>query len=138
MNTPKSIEELTSQIEELVHLYLADGRRAAEKAVERAFGTMPARRSGKQRAPKASPSNGTSRRRRTPDEVSALGEQLYELVLEHPGEAMTKFAAELGVPVRELHRPMSALKQDGRVRSVGRRQAMRYFPGAAGRGPARA
>ena len=138
MNTPKSIEELTKQIEGLVQQYLADGRRTAEAAIERAFGTTPARRSVKQCSPEGSPSNGTSRRRRTADEVSQLGEQLYELVLEHPGEAMTKFAAELGVPVRELHRPMSALKQDGRVRSVGQRQAMRYFPAAARRGSARA
>jgi hypothetical protein len=42
---------------------------------------------------------------------------------------MVVFAAELELGVRDLQRPMSLLKRDGRVRSVGQRQSMRYFPG---------
>ena len=46
---------------------------------------------------------------------------------------MTMFAAELGMSVHELHRPMSVLRRKGRVRSVGQRRMMRYFPGVAGK-----
>jgi hypothetical protein len=45
---------------------------------------------------------------------------------------MTMFASELEMSVRELNRPMSRLKREGRVRSVGQRHLMRYFP-AVGR-----
>ena len=41
---------------------------------------------------------------------------------------MTRLAAQLGVVSRELERPMTHLKLDRRVRSVGRYQSTRYFP----------
>ena len=66
--------------------------------------------------------------RRTPAQVHALGERFYELVCKKPGSAMTVYSAELGVTPRELHRPVALLKRAKLVRSVGERQATRYFP----------
>jgi hypothetical protein len=37
-------------------------------------------------------------------------------------------ADELGCTVRELQRPMAKLRAQGRIRSVGQRNLMRYFP----------
>lgn len=71
-----------------------------------------------------------------PEEVAQLGARLLELVRARPGESMVTFAAELEMGVRDLQRPMSLLKRDGRVRSVGQRQQMRYFP-ALGKAAAR-
>ena len=66
--------------------------------------------------------------RRTSAEVTELGERFYEVLCAHPGEAMVVLAAKLDATPRELHRSVMLLKRDGRVRSVGQRGAMRYFP----------
>jgi len=128
MSTPKSTEDLTKQIEQLVGQYVAESRRAVRDAVERAFGATPS----SNRIVKSSASTKVSRRpcerRRPPEEVAQLGARLLDLVRARPGESMVTFATELEMGVRELQRPMSLLKREGRVRSVGQRQQMRYFP----------
>ena len=45
---------------------------------------------------------------------------------------MVLIASQLGATVRELHHPMTVLKRAERVRSVGRKQHMRYFPAVNG------
>ena len=45
-----------------------------------------------------------------------------------PGETMMVLAPAVGAAARELHRPMALLKRTGRARSVGLRQATRYYP----------
>jgi hypothetical protein len=60
--------------------------------------------------------------------MAALGERLYQEVCAKPGETMSVLAADLGSSWQELSRPMSHLKRDGRVRSVGQRHLTRYFP----------
>jgi len=60
--------------------------------------------------------------------MSALGERLYGAIVAHPGAAMNTLAAELGATPRQLNRPATTLRRQGRVRSVGQRQATRYFP----------
>ena len=45
-----------------------------------------------------------------------------------PGVGMRRLETQLGVASRELERPMTHLKLERRVRSVGRYQSMRYFP----------
>jgi hypothetical protein len=41
---------------------------------------------------------------------------------------MALLAPMVGATARELHRPATLLKQSGRIRSVGTRNAARYFP----------
>lgn len=129
MSTQTSPEELTKQIEQLVARYVEESRRAVREAVERGFGTSPS----PSRPSKATTTTRVSRkppeRRRPPEEVAQIGARLLELVRARPGESMVVFAAELELGVRDLQRPMSLLKRDGQVRSVGQRQSMRYFPG---------
>jgi hypothetical protein len=65
-----------------------------------------------------------------------LGERLYAAICAQPGETMAVLAPRIGVRPRELHRPMTVLRDAGRIRSAGQKQQMRYFPmasGAAGR-----
>lgn len=120
-----SIEELETEIEQLVREHVEACRRAAAAAVERAFAAVPARamtsRTG--RAP-----SGATGVRRTPEEIAALGQRLYEAVLAQPGETMTVLAPHVGASPRELHRSMTRLKRAGRIRSVGQRHRTRYFP----------
>lgn len=128
MSTP-SIEQLETQIEQLVAAHLAAVRAAAGAAVERAFGT-PAAPGPKAMRPRGSSPNG----RRTPEEIKALGDRLYEAVCADAGQTMTVLAPRLGAMPSELQRPMTRLKRAGRVRSVGQRHQTRYFPMAGAKG----
>jgi predicted transcriptional regulator len=69
--------------------------------------------------------------RRSGAELSELRDKLCERVHARPGETMVVLADDLGVPVRALYRAMAKLKLEGRVRSAGRRNMMRYFPAVA-------
>jgi hypothetical protein len=129
MASPKSPDQLAQAIEALVASFVDESRRAAEEAVQRSF--AGARRNAK-RAHRSRMEAAHPPKRRTADELSELCEKLYELVRARPGESMAVFAEEIGLPTPALHRPMSKLKSEGRVRSVGERNMTRYFP-AVGR-----
>jgi hypothetical protein len=117
--TPKVPETLDAKIEQLVREHLLSQQVAARAAIERGFAMTTVR------AP--------TRRRRTfvrraPTKVAELAEQLLEAVESCPGETMTVIAAQVGENPRALHRPMTHLKEAGRVRSAGERNFTRYFP----------
>lgn len=130
-----SIAGLEDQIEQLVRGHIEATRRAAAEAVERAFSSASASQSTRTRtgSDRSGKTSRASSGRRSPTELSALGERLHEAVCAHPGETMSVLAPALGKTPRELSRPMMALKRTGRVRSVGERDRTRYFPTAAGR-----
>lgn len=120
------IETLSEQIEQLVRAHIEATRREASEAVARAFSSaFAAPRASAGPKPKRAPGS-----RRGAAALSALGDRLYEAVRGQPGEMMAVLAPELGCTPRELHRPMAALKQAGRVRSVGQRHQTRYYPTA--------
>jgi hypothetical protein len=60
--------------------------------------------------------------------MALVSEHLHAVVCAQPGASMAAFAVTMGVSPRELDRPMAHLKKAGRVRSVGQRSLMRYFP----------
>ena len=120
----KNIEDLESQIEELVREHIAACRAAAATAVDRAFGSAAGRTKPRGGATKRAAASG----RRTAEEMAELGERLYEAVRANPGKGMTVLMAEVGGTARDLNRPMMLLKRTGRVRSVGQRHQTRYFP----------
>lgn len=123
-----NIAELEKQVEELVREYVASCQQAAAAAVERAFGTATSpepRGSGRKSRRSSRPS---PTKRRNPEELAALSEQLYAAVCAKPGETMKVLAADVGVTPRELSRPMTLLKRAGKVRSTGQRHQTRYFP----------
>ena len=134
MAPAKSRQELAAAIEDLVDEYMAEVRRDAEVALQAAFARQSrgavAKPKKRPAALAATSTNGAPRR--SPAELGTICERLYEQACAHPGESMTVFAEALGISVRDLNRPMSKLKADGRVRRVGERNLTRYFP-AAGR-----
>jgi hypothetical protein len=121
--------ELERQIEQMVAAHVAALRKTAQGAVERAFaaasGTAPAVTASRPRAARA------ASKRRGVSELSALGERFFEVLRRKPGETMVVLSAELGVSPRELQRAVARLRKGGRVKTVGERAAMRYFPQAA-------
>lgn len=133
MSSPKTPDQLARAIEALVADYINESRQAAAKALQRAFTTGGGRTAARGQTPAAA-QRRPSARRRSAEEMASVAEQLYELVCAQPGESMTRFAEQTGIKTRDLHRPMSKLKAEGRVRSVGQRHLTRYFP-AVGRRP---
>jgi hypothetical protein len=116
---------LEQRIEHLVREHIAAVQRSAREALDRAFaGSAVAARKPAQTAATAT----TGGRRRARAELSAVAERLYRAVCAQPGEGIVALAGELGVSARELQRPMALLRESGRVRSVGQRHLMRYYP----------
>jgi transposase-like protein len=58
----------------------------------------------------------------------ALGERFYAVLCQRPGETMTTLAPEVGVAPRVLQVAIERLRRDGRVRTIGKKQQMRYYP----------
>ena len=115
--------ELERQIEQMVAAHVGGLRKAAQGAVERAFAAASA----------AAPTGAASRpraasKRRAGSELSALGERFFEALSRRPGETMVVLSAEAGASPRELHRAVARLREAGRVRTIGERSRMRYFP----------
>jgi len=125
MSNTTSNQELGERIEQLVQQHIEASRGAAQQALERAFASAAAGPAKKRPRPQA---RSAGDKRRTPDEIAALGERFYQTMCAKPGETMTVLAADLGASAGELNRPMTLLKQAGRVRTAGARNHTRYFP----------
>ncbi len=69
-------------------------------------------------------------KRRTVSELAALSEQLYEAFAADPGEGMVSLSKRLDASGPQLQRVVARLRADNRIRTVGTRQLMRYFPRA--------
>ena len=65
---------------------------------------------------------------RSREDLAQLEQRLYEAVCAQPGETMVVLAQAVGATARELKRPATRLRQQGRIRSAGQRQHTRYFP----------
>ena|SRR6478609_7785196 len=127
MNTP-NFDEFSRRIEQVIQEHIAECRRAAQGAMERAFAaaiTMPSPPGAKVSPTRRQRKPG---RRRNRAELAALGDKLHEAVCANPGETMAALALLLETPTQELHRPMAHLKRLDKVRHVGERHLTRYFP----------
>jgi hypothetical protein len=126
MNTP-NFDDFSRRIEQIIQEHIAECRKAAQEAMERAFAaatTVPSFPSAKVSARRERKAG----RRRTRAELAALSDRLHEAVCANPGETMAALALRLKTPARELHRPMANLKSLDKVRHVGERHLTRYFP----------
>ncbi|HET8934661.1 MAG TPA: hypothetical protein VFN67_14530 [Polyangiales bacterium] len=128
MTSPKTPQQLADAIEAVVGSYLDEVRRTVQLAVESSLSRCAATtRSGKTKAVRADQQRST-KTRRSAGALDELCEKLHQCVCARPGEPTTILANELGCTVRDLQRPMAKLRAQGRIRSVGQRNLMRYFP----------
>jgi hypothetical protein len=128
MTNATTPQALCERIERLVQDYISETRIAAQAAIDRAF----ARSAGEKAKKQDRQAKRRTGSRRPATELIAIGERLYVAMCNTPGETMTVLAPAVGCSARELHRPMSLLKQAGRVRSVGNRKETRYYPMTGG------
>ena len=131
-----SSNDLAQNLDRLVAEFVRASQEMVLAAVAQAMTTSrPAPASGpatttksSKRAKPSKPSK-PSQQHRTREQVAELGERFYEVLCAHPGESMTTLAAKVGgTSPDELRHPVALLKRAGRVRSIGQRQATRYFP----------
>jgi hypothetical protein len=127
MTTNMSARELAQQIEHLVEDFIAGGRLAATKAVDRAFASARTQSPAK-RPSRSERARRPTSRRRSPEEMAKLSERLYDAVCANPGETMSVIAPVVGANPRELQPVAARLRRDGRIRTVGQRRFTRYFP----------
>ena len=134
------------QIRSLVDRFVADLatviRQEALEAVRGALGdaTAPARRGPVRsektatRAPRKKAGRrkkATSRKggRRSPEGVAALGETVLAHVRANPGQRLEEIGRELGMPTKELKRPIPNLMEAGELRTEGQKRGTKYFAG---------
>jgi hypothetical protein len=121
--------ELETRIEQMVAEHVAAVRKAAQSAVERAFAGAGAGVAAPSVVTASRPRIArTAAKRRTGTERSALGERFFEALSRKPGETMAVLSAEVGASPVELQRAVARLREANRVRTIGERLQMRYFP----------
>lgn len=121
-------QRLEKQIESAIQEYMRASRATALAAIERTFAAasnVPAERAKPLTRVRGAASGG---QRRTASELAALGEQLYEIIAAHPGEGMVALSERIGVSGPLLQRVVARLRSGARIRTVGARVQMRYFP----------
>jgi len=106
-----------------------------EERLRKALGHKLVSGRRRKQASKRPSSSGHVRRRtkcaqtkRTAEELSALSTRFLSAVEVAPGETMLTLAAGLGLSAKELWRPVQQLKKDGKIKSIGERKEMRYYP----------
>jgi hypothetical protein len=101
------------------------GKRFRTSATSKAAPSSP-------RARAASPAAGARKRApaqpRPAGELEALIDHFARQVGAHPGSNMTAVAHALGVATTALRYPAAKLIAEGRIRTEGKKQGMRYFP----------
>lgn len=128
MTSPKTPQQLADAIENVVASYLDEVRRTVQHAVERSLSRSAASTRPNKSKAERSEQHRSAKTRRSAGALDELCDQLHQCVCTRPGEPSTVLADELGCTVRELQRPMAKLRAQGRIRSVGQRNLMRYFP----------
>ena len=123
-------QRLQERIEAAVQEYLKESRAKAAATLERAFGATSVTPARREKSAVRAGGAVASGKRRTASELAALSEQLYRVIATSPGEGMVKLSERLSVPGPQLQRVVARLRADGRIRTVGTRQQMRYFPRA--------
>ena len=134
-----SNELLEQRIDELVQGVLASAREVATAAITEAFARNGAQLVGGQRLRSDETTKKTERprrggsvrrpaKKRSPEELAALGEKLCAAIRKRPGETMTFYAVEVSSTPRKLGVPARRLVEEGRVRTIGDRNQRKYYP----------
>lgn len=122
--------DLAKQIEDLVRQHVDSLRATAAAAVSRAFTAATPTPSSVRASTSPRPvrPRKTAAPRRAPEELVALGERFFAVLCQRPGETMMTLAPQVGIAPRVLQVAVARLRREGRVRVIGKKQQMRYYP----------
>lgn len=127
--------DLKSEIDQRVAAFAADiaalVREAALEAAQQAF---KANLNGSTATKSRSSTKPTRSRggRRSPAELANIAGNLEAYIAANPGERIEQIGKGLGLPTKELTRPVTKLLASKAIRKRGDRRATRYYPGAGG------
>jgi len=66
--------------------------------------------------------------KRTPQELSALVERLFDYIQSNPGQGVEQIGRGLATPTKDLTLPLRKLMNGKRVTTKGHKRATHYFP----------
>jgi hypothetical protein len=118
MAKKKPALDLGQQIEQVVQAYIQTIPEIVADSVNQAIQKSNSSKKRRLETPE----------RRTPQEIAALAEALYQCILSNPGQTMSNLAPMLGLEPRYLTHPVKKLREWERIRTVGKRNDMQYFP----------
>ncbi len=84
-------------------------------------------------APAAAPARKKGRRvRRSADDLEAIQEKIVAVLKRQPGVNSEELQEALGMSKQDVQRPLSLLRDEGKVKTEGQKRAMRYYPKGRG------
>ncbi len=78
--------------------------------------------------------SGGERVRRSAEDLDALAASVHAEVQSNPGLRVEEISAAIGVPSKELKRPVQMLLADGKLRTEGQKRGTQYFAAGSGAG----
>jgi len=137
MGTEGKLKELVSNFtEELEHLVKEQLLEALQGALggglDLGAASAPPKRRGRPPAQKSGGGARAKGAKRSPEELAALVESLFETVKASPGLRVEQLAQEMGIATKELALPAKKLIADGRIYTEGQKRATQYFAGSGG------
>lgn len=129
--------DLQSELDKRVSAFAADiaalVREAALEAAQQAF---KANLNGSTATKSRSSTKPTRSRsgRRSPAELEKIASKLEAYIKGNPGQRIEQIGKGLGMPTRELTRPVAKLLASKTIKKRGDRRATKYYPGAGGGG----
>lgn len=126
ISTSSLEQKIQDAVERVMREHLAACERVVAGAVREGL-RRASQPSTRQRRAKVSKRRAPAQRR-SREQIAKLEKQLYEAICAQPGETMVVLAQAVGARPRELNRPATLLRRQGRIRSAGQRQYTRYFP----------
>lgn len=123
--TTIDITTLEASVEALIKQQVAAYEAQLREALGRKLTRERPSSSRRKRARSAAKSGAP---RRTSEALEALADKFIAAVESMPGETMLTLAPQLGLSAQELERPVARLRKVGRIKTVGERSRMRYYP----------
>lgn len=130
----KAVDRFVEEIQQIV----AD--EARETLMSILGGEQPTRRAsapkrGGTRAstPAAAPSRKKGKRvRRSAEDLVAVQEKIVAVLKKQPGVNSEELQDALGMSKQDVQRPLTLLREEGKVKTEGQKRAMRYYPKGRG------
>ena len=131
MTKTKIDDELRARIDAFIEDISELVRAQAVEAVGKALGgeiPVPlSRPKGGGKAQSSSPKKSGKRIRRSPEDLEKLADTIMKYVEKHEGCRMEALSAGLGMPAKDVRRPLQILLEEGTLKTKGQKRGTQYF-----------
>lgn len=131
------MQDLQSELNKRISAFAADiAALVREAALEAAKDAFKGHGSTATKARNSKPSRSRGGRR-SPDELETIAAKLEGYIKANPGQRIEQIGKGLGLPTKELTRPVTKLLASKAIKKTGDRRATKYYPGGGGGGGAK-